>query len=113
MGSKVSSLSLADTSSSLEPASRVVKTSRAIERSRATQIVGKKLLILLLLLCTSGCGASFHIRPTVVFIGDSITYNWSQSWAGQQTTFTQNNWLNVGVVGLTSSQIAAGFDAYV
>ena len=106
--SKASSLSTADTSSSLEPASRVVK-----KRSWATQIVGKKLLTLLLLLCTSGCGASFHTRPTVVFIGDSITYNWSQSWAGQQTTFAQNNWLDVGVVGLTSSQIAAGFDAYV
>jgi lysophospholipase L1-like esterase len=111
--SKVSSLSLVGWSSGPEPASRVVKTSRAVERLRATQIVGKKLLTLLLLLCTSGCGATFRIRPTVVFIGDSITYNWSQSWAGQQTTFAQNNWLNVGVSGLTSSQIAAGFDVYV
>jgi lysophospholipase L1-like esterase len=60
-----------------------------------------------------GCGATFRIQPTVVFIGDSITYNWSQSWAGQQATFVQNNWLNVGVIGLTSSQIAAGFEPYV
>ncbi len=46
-------------------------------------------------------------------MGDSITYNWSLDWAGQQTTFTQNNWLDVGVTGLTSGQIAAQFDAYV
>ena len=45
-------------------------------------------------------------------MGDSITANWNASWAGQEATFTQNNWLNVGVVGLTSSQIAARFDAY-
>jgi lysophospholipase L1-like esterase len=70
-------------------------------------------LVLLLLLFTSGCGATFRVRPAVVFVGDSITYNWSQDWAGQQATFTQNNWLDVGVIGLTSSQIAAPFDAYV
>ena len=45
--------------------------------------------------------------------GDSITDNWSASWAGQQATFTENNWLDVGVIGLTSSQIAAPFDGYV
>jgi lysophospholipase L1-like esterase len=73
----------------------------------------KKFLALLVLLFTSGCGASFRIHPTVVFMGDSITANWNASWAGQEATFTQNNWLNVGVVGLTSSQIAARFDAYV
>jgi lysophospholipase L1-like esterase len=66
-----------------------------------------------MLLFTAGCGASFRIRPAVVFVGDSITYNWSQSWAGQQSTFAQNNWLNVGVIGLTSGQINAGFDSYV
>jgi lysophospholipase L1-like esterase len=76
-------------------------------------IVGKQLLTLLLVLCTCGCGASFRIHPAVVFVGDSITYNWSQDWAGQQQTFTQNNWLDVGVIGLTSGQVAAGFDAYV
>jgi lysophospholipase L1-like esterase len=78
-----------------------------------TQAVGKRFLTLLMVLCTSGCGASFRERPAVVFIGDSITANWSSSWGGQQATFAQNNWLDVGVVGLTSSQIAAGFDAYV
>ena len=64
-------------------------------------------------MCFPGCGTTFRIHPSIVFIGDSITYNWSQSWAGQQATFTQNNWLNVGVIGLTSSQIAARFHAYV
>lgn len=46
-------------------------------------------------------------------MGDSITYNWSQNWSGQQATFAQNEWLDAGVSGLTSSEIAAGFDAYV
>jgi lysophospholipase L1-like esterase len=72
-----------------------------------------RLVALLILLYTSGCGVNFRVHPTVVFVGDSITANWSASWAGQQSTFVQNNWLNVGVVGLTSSQIAAPFDAYV
>jgi lysophospholipase L1-like esterase len=45
-------------------------------------------------------------------VGDSITYNWSQGWAGQQATFANGNWLDVGVIGLTSTQIAAQFDAY-
>jgi lysophospholipase L1-like esterase len=70
-------------------------------------------LALLVLLCTGGCGANFRFQPVVVFVGDSITYNWSLIWAGQQATFTQNKWLDMGVTGLTSSQIAAGFDAYV
>ena len=73
----------------------------------------RRFLVILVLFCASGCGASFRIQPTVVFVGDSITYNWSLGWAGQQTTFTQNNWLDVGVTGLTSGQIAAQFDAYV
>jgi lysophospholipase L1-like esterase len=73
----------------------------------------KVFLALLVLLATSGCGASFRVHPAVVFAGDSITYNWSQGWAGQQATFTQSNWLDVGVIGLTSAQIAMTFDAYV
>jgi lysophospholipase L1-like esterase len=70
-------------------------------------------LSLLILLCTSGCGATFSLRPTVVFTGDSITSGWDASWAGQQATFAQNKWLDVGVVGITSDQIAALFEAYV
>jgi lysophospholipase L1-like esterase len=74
--------------------------------------MSREFLALLVLLCTCGCGASFRVKPAVVFVGDSITFNWSSNWAGQQATFTQNNWLDVGVIGFTSSQIAAGFDAY-
>ena len=64
-------------------------------------------------MCTSGCGASFRIHPSVVFVGDSITHEWSQSYNGQQATFAENNWLNVGVLGLTSSQILGQFEEYV
>lgn len=71
-----------------------------------------RMVALLVLLYTSGCGVNFRVHPTVVFVGDSVTSGWAQSWA-EQTTFAQNNWLDVGVVGLTSSQIAAPFDAYV
>jgi lysophospholipase L1-like esterase len=71
----------------------------------------KNFLTLFVLLSAWGCGASFRVHPTVVFIGDSITSGWAESWAGQEATFTQNNWLDVGVVGQTSSEIAARFDA--
>jgi lysophospholipase L1-like esterase len=73
----------------------------------------KRFLTLLVLLCASGCGANFTFQPTVVFVGDSITEGWGESWAGQAATFTQNKWLDVGVSGTTSGEIAAGFDAYV
>jgi lysophospholipase L1-like esterase len=72
-----------------------------------------RFLLLLVLVFTSGCGASFRVHPAVLFVGDSITFNWDADWAGQQTTFTQDNWLDLGVTGETSSQIAAPFDAYV
>jgi lysophospholipase L1-like esterase len=65
------------------------------------------------LLFTSGCGASFRLHPTVIFIGDSITSGWDASYAGQQATFTQNNWLDVGIVGQNSSEIAERFYADV
>jgi lysophospholipase L1-like esterase len=73
----------------------------------------KRLLTLLVLLCTSGCGASFTYQPTVVFVGDSITSLWGSNQSGQASTFTQNSWLDVGVSGTTSGEIAAGFDSYV
>jgi lysophospholipase L1-like esterase len=72
-----------------------------------------RLVSLLILLCTSGCGATFSFRPTVVFTGDSITSGWDASWAGQQATFAQNKWVDLGVVGITSAQIASLFEAYV
>jgi lysophospholipase L1-like esterase len=72
----------------------------------------KRFLILVVILFNSGCGTSFRIRPTVVFVGDSITSGWNSDWSGQAPTFTQDNWLDVGVSGTTSSEIAAGFDAY-
>src|SRR5271156_7238414 len=88
-------------------------TRREVGSLKRLRAGSKEFLALLILLCTCGCGATLRVRPTVVFVGDSITYNWSQNWAGQQSTFAQNDWLNVGVIGLTSSQIAAPFDAYV
>jgi lysophospholipase L1-like esterase len=76
-------------------------------------VASKRFLVLLVLLFTSGCGASFRIHPAVLFVGDSITFNWDADWAGQQATFAQNNWLDLGIIGQTSSQIAAPFDSYV
>jgi lysophospholipase L1-like esterase len=73
----------------------------------------KEFLALLVLLCTSGCGASFRIHPAVVFVGDSITRFWSESYNGQEATFAENNWFNIGVPGLTSSQILQQFELYV
>ncbi len=46
-------------------------------------------------------------------MGDSITSGWNSSWSLQAPTFAENDWLDVGVVGTTSGEIAAGFDAYV
>jgi lysophospholipase L1-like esterase len=75
--------------------------------------VGKQLLRLLLCLCVCGCGTTVENQPTVVFIGDSITALWEADWAGQQQTFTQYKWIDAGIIGLTSGQIAALFDPYV
>lgn len=78
----------------------------------------KQLWTLLILLCTSGlctsgCGVSFPSPPSVIFVGDSITHEWSQSYNGQQATFVENNWLNLGILGLTSQQILGQFNMYV
>jgi lysophospholipase L1-like esterase len=73
----------------------------------------RELLALLVLLCTSGCGTTFRVHPTVLFVGDSITHEWAQSYNGQQATFAANNWLDVGVLGLTSSQIVGEFNEFI
>jgi lysophospholipase L1-like esterase len=86
---------------------------RQTNRRKKRRAGVREFLSLLVLLCTSGCGATFSFRPTVVFTGDSITSNWDASWAGQQTTFAQNRWVDLGVVGITSSQIASLFEADV
>src|SRR5450631_2596174 len=86
---------------------------RQTNRRKKRRAGVREFLSLLVLLCTSGCGATFSFRPTVVFTGDSITSNWDASWAGQQATFAQNEWVDVGVVGITSAQIASLFEADV
>lgn len=71
-------------------------------------------LLSLCLLGAIGCssGAQFQKpiegQPTVVFLGDSITYNWNQSWAGP--TFTEHpTWIDAGVTGDSSCGMAARF----
>jgi lysophospholipase L1-like esterase len=75
--------------------------------------VGKRLFLFVLCLSICGCGATFNYHPQVVFIGDSITALWDSDVSGLQQTFLQNQWLDVGVVGITSSEVAAMFDPYV
>jgi lysophospholipase L1-like esterase len=64
------------------------------------------------LLLTLGCGSGIFLPPLntpqtndVVFIGDSITYLWSQDPAFQ----THTDWINKGSNGQTSYQIAQRF----
>jgi lysophospholipase L1-like esterase len=62
-------------------------------------------LVLLAVIGIVGCG---NPSPTVVFIGDSITYNWGQSWASPD--FAQHpEWDNRGVVGQNSAQLLGRF----
>ena len=63
----------------------------------------------LVLVCTSGCGTSFRAHPAVMFVGDSISHEWAQSYNGQQATFTTNNWMDVGIPGATSKAIVAEY----
>lgn len=89
----------------------------------------KLCLVATSILAMSGCAATHIAQPvtqptqpsapvtpaplsTVVFLGDSITFNWSQAWAG--TTFTSHsNWIDVGISGQTSSQMDARFETDV
>jgi hypothetical protein len=48
------------------------------------------------LLCFAGCGGSPAASPaSIVFMGDSITANWSAPWAGP-TFGSHPNWINQG-----------------
>jgi acyl-CoA thioesterase I len=50
--------------------------------------------------------------PTVVFMGDSITYNWGQSWASPDfSEFPQ--WTDKGIVGNDSGQMVDRFQSDV
>jgi lysophospholipase L1-like esterase len=83
-----------------------------------------------LLLAVTGCGGRTPIvatpnpvvlptapivptkAPTVVFIGDSITYNWGQTWASPD--FAQHpEWDDQGLVGQNSLQLVDRFQADV
>jgi lysophospholipase L1-like esterase len=69
----------------------------------------------------TGCGSrstsssqqkALYPRATVVFIGDSITYNWGQPWASPD--FTQHpTWIDAGVVGDDSGQMVDRFQTDV
>jgi lysophospholipase L1-like esterase len=50
--------------------------------------------------------------PTVVFLGDSITYNWGQSWASPDFA-THTTWSDQGVVGQNSNQLLLRFQVDV
>ena len=64
------------------------------------------------LACIAGCGVHFTIRrhtnpPSVILIGDSITYNWS---VFDPSAFAANpQWIDEGVTGENSNSIAARF----
>jgi acyl-CoA thioesterase I len=63
-------------------------------------------------LITLGCNPSAGRPAVVVFLGDSVTSNWSASWAG--TTFTgHSTWINKGIVGQNSNQLRARFQTDV
>ena len=68
--------------------------------------------------CITGCGGlhvapklaqdAMHVEPTVVFMGDSITFNYGQSWAS--TAFSEHpTWTDAGVVGDDSGQMVDRF----
>jgi lysophospholipase L1-like esterase len=71
-----------------------------------------KLAAVALLVLLSGCGTT-QPNKGIVFIGDSITEEWDRDYNGQLATFTQNGWIDLGVLGNTSSQILAHFQSSV
>jgi lysophospholipase L1-like esterase len=55
---------------------------------------------------------TIHAEPKVVFMGDSVTYNYGQSWAS--TAFAQHPaWIDAGVVGDDSGQMVDRFQTQV
>ena len=71
----------------------------------------KHLTQLLPLVLLAGCGTVFQAPPTVVFIGDSITYNWS---AFDPVAWKQHpEWNNQGLIGQNSLQLRNRFEADV
>jgi lysophospholipase L1-like esterase len=71
----------------------------------------KHLTQLLPLVLLAGCGSVFQAPPTVVFIGDSITYNWS---AFDSVAWKQHpEWNNQGLIGQNSLQLRNRFEADV
>lgn len=78
----------------------------------------KLVLLLVSSVVVQGCGTrgsslvSSSTPPTVVFIGDSITHNWADPQFGDE--FAQEpNWINQGVIGENSNQVAARFQSDV
>ena len=55
--------------------------------------------------------AAAPVSQSVVFMGDSITYNWGQPWASAD--FAQYPWTDKGIVGNDSGQMVDRFQADV
>jgi lysophospholipase L1-like esterase len=80
------------------------------------------LTLVLSIVGITGCGSrgtgsqrSFqkpiYAPAKVVFMGDSITYNWGQAWASPD--FANTTWIDAGVVGDDSGQMVDRFQAQV
>jgi lysophospholipase L1-like esterase len=84
------------------------------------------LIATLALVAITGCSAGTKIalhsnlaakalhssNTTVIFMGDSITYNWGQSWASPDFA-THPKWIDAGAVGNDSGQMVDRFQADV
>lgn len=71
--------------------------------------------------CSAGTSKALHANlaargmastSTVIFMGDSVTYNWGQSWASPDFA-THPTWIDAGVVGNDSGQMVDRFQADV
>ena len=50
-----------------------------------------------------------HKGPGVIFIGDSITWQWTRDGVGHPTYFTDRGWVNQGISGNTTTQMLDRF----